>query len=135
VVDQLVVDGHIGDEDDETAGSAAAAAAAATVEGAPAGPTTAVGWVPDITPELVAEVEAGRRRFLRHQQSRNQALLGDLAAGLATGEGGAAVQPLQLLEVVADALAEEVVEQQLAEVDDLCDLLCEQLLQAEFADA
>jgi hypothetical protein len=45
------------------------------------------------------------------------------------------VQPLQLLEVVADALAEEVVEQQLAEVDGLCDLLCEQLLQAEFADA
>jgi hypothetical protein len=133
-VKEQVVTEHNRTEDGEAAGSAAAAAAALE-ELVPAGPASAAGWVPAITPELVAEVEAGRRRFLRHQQARTQALLGDLAAGLAAGEGAATVQPLQLLEVVADALAEEVVEQQLAEVDGLCDLLCEQLLQAEFADA
>jgi hypothetical protein len=45
------------------------------------------------------------------------------------------LQPQQVVEAVADLLLDELVGAEVEELEGFCDVLCDQLVEAEFADA
>ena len=89
-----------------------------------------------LTAEAVASIKAGRKRFLKYQQR----LDGDLVVAAVGAGGGRSserllLQPTQVVEAVADLLLEDMVKEQVQELDGWCNHICEQLFDAEFADA
>lgn len=103
-----------------------------------------------LSASAVRSIKASRQKFLHHQArldgtlhelgSGNQLGPGSKAGSRTRGDGGGSsrrsvLQPQQVVEAVADLLLDELVGAEAEELEGFCDVLCDQLVEAEFADA
>jgi hypothetical protein len=95
-------------------------------------------------------IKAGRQLFLHHQALLD-GTLHDLGSNSQLGQGSArsgaggrgtasrgrrgVLQPVQVVEAVADVLLEELLLQEAQDLDGFCDALCDQLVLDEFEEA
>jgi hypothetical protein len=84
-------------------------------------------------------IQAGRRRFLRHQAKLDGTLqhLGHAnQLGSRSGSNSRAVlQPDQVVEAAADLLLDELLAAEAQDLEGFCDTLCDRLVEDEFEDA
>lgn len=102
-----------------------------------------------LSPAAVKSIKVGRQRFLRHQAmldgamhklgscgQHGEGVKGDRRGGTTARKSSRAVlQPDQVVEAVADLLVDELLLQEAQDLDGFCDALCDQLIEAEFAEA
>jgi hypothetical protein len=85
-------------------------------------------------------IQAGRRRFLRHQAKLDGTLQnpghdGQLGRRSSSSNSRAVLQPDQVVEAVADLLLDELICAEAQELEGFCDALCDRLVEDEFEDA
>lgn len=83
-------------------------------------------------------IQAGRRRFLRHQAKLDGTLHNpgyDGQPGSSSSNSRAVLQPEQVVEAVADLLLDELLCAEAQDLEGFCDALCDRLVEDEFEDA